>query len=148
MMRDLRIRPLDADDCAAWAALWRAYLAFYGTERPAEIYDLTFARNLDPAQPAQNCLVADLDGALIGLVHYIFHPHNWQAEDVCYLQDLFTAPEARGKGVGRGLIEAVYKAADAAGCPNVYWTTQEFNYAGRMLYDQVGTKTPFIKYQR
>lgn len=92
--------------------------------------------------------MAEEDGTLSGLVHYVFHPHLWRPEGVCYLQDLFTAREARGKGVGRALIEAVYDAADAAGAPAVYWMTQEFNYAGRMLYDRVAERTPFIKYSR
>ncbi|MEO0357574.1 MAG: GNAT family N-acetyltransferase [Pseudomonadota bacterium] len=148
MRPDLTIRSLQAADRAGWTELWRAYLAFYGTERPEAVYDLTFARNMNPDHEAQHCLVAAHQGRLVGLAHIIYHPHNWQAEDICYLQDLYADPSVRGQGVGRALIEAVYAAADKAGCPNVYWTTQEFNYQGRMLYDRVGTKTPFIKYQR
>ena len=71
-------------------------------------------------------------------MHYIFHRHGWQIEDVCYLQDLYVAPEARGRGAGRPLIEAVYAAADAAGGPNVYWLTEETNATARRLYDRVG----------
>jgi len=148
MMPDVTIRPLAADDRAAWGALWQGYLEFYGAARAPAIFDLTFARNLDPTRPQQQCLVAQKDGALVGLVHFIYHAHNWSDEDVCYLQDLYADPAARGLGIGRALIEAVYLAADTAGCPNVYWLTQEFNYTGRMLYDRVGTKTPFIKYSR
>ena len=92
--------------------------------------------------------MAESDGELIGLVHYLFHRHCWRVENVCYLQDLFAAPEARGKGVGRALIEAVYAKADEAGSPNVYWLTQDFNHTARQLYDRIGTLTPFIKYQR
>ncbi len=147
-MPDVTVRPLASDDRVAWGGLWEKYLAFYDTSRRAEIFDLTFARNMDPARPQQGCLVAQRGTDLVGLVHYIFHAHNWSAEDVCYLQDLYVDTAARGGGIGRRLIEAVYAAADTAGCPNVYWMTQEFNYAGRMLYDQVGTKTPFIKYSR
>ena len=84
----------------------------------------------------------------MGLAHIIFHRHGWQVEDVCYLQDLYVAPEARGTGAGRALIEAVYAAADAAGAPNVYWLTQEFNTTARQLYDRVGRLTPFVKYVR
>ena len=74
--------------------------------------------------------------------------HGWKIENVCYLQDLYARPEARGTGVGRALIEAVYAEADAMGCPSVYWMTQEFNHTARQLYDRVGQLTPFIKYQR
>ena len=142
------VRPLTADDEAVWRVLWRDYLKFYETELPTEIYDSTFARLLgDDPQDFQG-LVAELDGKVVGLVHYLFHRHGWKVENVCYLQDLYAAPEARGHGVGRALIEAVYAAADKAGAPGVYWLTQDFNTTARHLYDRIGTVTPFIKYAR
>ena len=142
------IRPLRPADKAEWSALWRAYLAFYETELPDEIYDTTFARLTDPTHKAQFALVAERDGHLIGLVHAILHPHNWRVEDVCYLQDLFVAPAGRGTGTGRALIEAVYAAADINGTPAVYWLTQDFNTQARQLYDRIGKVTPFVKYNR
>ncbi|MFN3825076.1 MAG: GNAT family N-acetyltransferase [Pseudorhodobacter sp.] len=142
------IRPLAPPDKPQWAALWTAYLAFYETTLPPAIFDTTFARLTDPARPHQQAFVAERDGRLIGLVHYIFHAHNWRAEDVCYLQDLFVAPEARGTGAARALIEAVYAAADANGTPSVYWLTQEFNTTARRLYDRVAKVTPFVRYVR
>ncbi|MEM6743339.1 MAG: GNAT family N-acetyltransferase [Pseudomonadota bacterium] len=144
----VNIRPLEPRDEAAWRRLWTGYLEFYETSVAEEVYAAAFARNLAEGDPAMHGLVAERDGELIGLVHYIFHRHNWRLEDVTYLQDLFVDPAARAGGVGRALIEAVYAAADAAGRPSVYWSTQEFNYRGRALYDQVATRTPFIKYQR
>jgi len=72
----------------------------------------------------------------------------WRVENTCYLQDLYVSPETRGTGAGRALIEAVYDHADRAGCPSVYWLTQEFNTTARQLYDRVGTLTPFIRYSR
>ena len=144
----LTIRPLAAADEPDWRRLWTAYLAFYESGVTEEVYRSTFARLLDPARPQQNGLIALKDGQAAGLVHYIFHPHNWRIEDVCYLQDLYTAPAFRGAGVGRGLIEAVYAAADERGAPSVYWLTQDFNETARLLYDRVANLTPFIKYQR
>ncbi|MBB97746.1 MAG: GNAT family N-acetyltransferase [Rhodobacteraceae bacterium] len=142
------VRPLRAEDRPAWAALWRAYLDFYQSEVPDDVYDTTFARLLgdDPYDPSG--LIAEVDGTPVGLVHYLFHRHCWKVENVCYLQDLYASPAARGTGVGRALIEAVYAAADDAGAPTVYWTTQDFNETARLLYDRVGKLTPFIKYQR
>jgi GNAT superfamily N-acetyltransferase len=93
-------------------------------------------------------LIATLDGRPVGLVHYLFHRHGWKIENVCYLQDLYADPEVRGKGIGRALIEAVYAAADAEGCPSVYWLTQDFNETARRLYDRIGKLTPFVKYSR
>lgn len=142
------IRPLRATDKAEWSELWRAYLAFYETDLPDQIYDTTFARLTDPALKAQFAFVSEQDGQLTGLVHAILHPHHWRIEDVCYLQDLFVAPVARGTGTGRALIEAVYAAADANGTPSVYWMTQDFNATARQLYDRIAKVTPFIKYQR
>jgi GNAT superfamily N-acetyltransferase len=95
-----------------------------------------------------NAFVAEQDGRVVGLVHYLFHRHCWRVENVCYLQDLYADPAVRGTGIGRKLIEAVYAAADDAGAPAVYWLTQDDNAAGRRLYDRVGQHTNFIKYQR
>ena len=142
----LTIRPLTAEDRSDWDRLWTAYLTFYETTRPKEVYDTTFARLLGDAP--QWGLLASLDGQPVGLVHYIFHAHNWHIAPVCYLQDLYADPEVRGQGVGRKLIEAVYDAADAAGAADTYWMTQEFNTTARQLYDRIAGVTPFIKYSR
>ncbi len=141
-------RPIESSDETAWRKLWRGYLEFYETTLDDEIYRTSFARLIDPAVTDYHGLLALRDDAPVGLVHYIFHRHGWQIEEVCYLQDLYVAPEARGTGAGRVLIEAVYRAADAAGRPNVYWMTQTFNTTARQLYDRVGSVTPFIKYRR
>ncbi len=142
------IRKLTPADEKDWRALWRAYLEYYETSVPEEVYATTFARLLSADHPKQNALLAVQGQRPVGLVHYIYHPHNWRLEDVCYLQDLYAAPEVRGTGVGRKLIEAVYDAADADGCPSVYWMTQDFNATARLLYDRIATLTPFIKYAR
>jgi GNAT superfamily N-acetyltransferase len=142
------VRPIAAADADAWRRLWRGYLDFYETALPEEIYATTLARLIDPEVQDYQGLLAVADDSPVGLVHYIFHRHGWQIEDACYLQDLYVAPEARGSGAGEALIEAVYRAADAAGPPNVYWLTAETNAPARRLYDRVGRVTPFIKYRR
>ena len=144
----VKTRPLTTSDESDWRRLWRGYLDFYESSVSEEVYATTFRRLIDPDTADMAALVAEQDGKVCGLVHYLFHRHCWRIENVCYLPDLFVSPETRGGGVGRALIQAVYDAADANGTPSVYWMTQEFNYRGRMLYDQVATRTPFIKYQR
>jgi len=144
----ITVRPLTSGDEAEWRRLWTGYLEYYETSVPEEVYTTTFARLLSADQPNQNALLALQDGQPVGLVHYIYHPHNWKVEEVCYLQDLYADPAARGTGVGRRLIEAVYAAADADGRPSVYWMTQDFNATARHLYDRIATLTPFIKYAR
>lgn len=142
------IRPLRAEDETQWRRLWTAYLEFYNTSVPEEVYQTTFSRLLGDDPQDFSCFVAEQDGALIGLTHYLFHRHAWTVANICYLQDLYAVPAARGTGVGRLLIEAVYDAADAAGASNVYWMTQDFNETARKLYDRIGKKSPFIKYQK
>lgn len=145
---DLTVRGLRADDRPQWQELWRDYLAFYETELPPEIYDSTFARLLGDDPQDFSGLVAEQDGRLVGLTHFLFHRHAWKIENTCYLQDLYAVPDLRGRGIGRALIAAVYAAADAAACPSVYWLTQDFNHTARRLYDRIGRLTPFIRYQR
>lgn len=142
------IHPLTPDDQDDWRRLWTAYLAFYQTEKPPEIYAATWARLISPDHPDQIGLIARADGRAVGLVHAIFHPSNWTLTDVCYLQDLYADPDMRGQGIGRALIAAVYDAADARGAASVYWLTQENNAKARRLYDRVARVTPFIRYVR
>ena len=144
----LMIRPLQANDRKAWSRMWTDYLLFYDSNVSREVQNITFLRLIDPNFLLQNCLIAELNGVAVGIVHYIYHAHNWRAEDVCYLQDLFAEEHVRGQGIGRALIEAVYAAADANGTPSVYWMTQDFNANARLLYDRIGSLTPFIKYSR
>ena len=142
------IRSVRPEDETVWRRLWGAYLTFYGASLSEEVHAASFARLVDPAVTDYRGLVAWRDERPVGLAHVIFHRHGWQIEDVCYLQDLFVDPDARGTGAGRALIEAVYAMADANGTPNVYWLTQEFNSKARALYDRIGRVTPFIKYVR
>jgi GNAT superfamily N-acetyltransferase len=142
------IRPLTPADYKQWRKLWVSYLDFYETSLNDEVIDKTFNRFIDEHHNRQNALVAEQSSSLVGLVHYIYHPHNWKIEDVCYLQDLFVAPENRGQQIAKMLIEKVYEEADKCGTPTVYWLTQEFNAPARKLYDKIADLTPFIKYAR
>jgi GNAT superfamily N-acetyltransferase len=142
------IRPITIADESDWRRLWTGYLEYYETSVPEEVYRSTFARLLGSDPQDFHGLMAEQGGKLVGLTHYLFHRHCWRIENVIYLQDLYVDPGVRGTGAGRALIEAVYAAGDAAGCPTVYWLTQDFNAAGRRLYDRVAKLTPFIKYQR
>ncbi|WP_425091019.1 N-acetyltransferase family protein [Tropicimonas sp. S265A] len=144
----LSIRPIRAQDVGQWRPLWAAYLEFYETTLPQEVYETSFARLTDPAVTDYHGRIAWEGDTALGLVHFIYHRHGWHVDPVCYLQDLFTVPGARGKGVARGLISEVYAQADRDNAASVYWLTQDFNTRARQLYDQVATVTPFIKYVR
>ena len=145
---DIIIRPLAKTDQADWRRLWTDYLKFYKSSVPEEVYVSTFERLLGDDSQDYAAFVAEHEGKLVGLTHYLFHRHCWRIENVCYLQDLYAEPDVRGKGIGRKLIEAVYAAADAAGAPAVYWMTQEDNATARQLYDSIAQATNFMKYQR
>ena len=149
MSGQLIIRPLVPQDLAGWRPLWDSYNAFYGrsgpTALPESITQVTWHRFFDPAEPV-HALVAEASGRIVGLAHYIFHRSTTRLHDVCYLQDLFTAPDMRGLGVGRQLIEGVYDKARAADSSRVYWQTHTGNAAGRALYDKVARHLGFIVY--
>jgi GNAT superfamily N-acetyltransferase len=147
----LTIRPVRREDFAAWSVLWAGYNAFYERKGPTAVPDavtqVTWQRFFDAYEPMW-ALVAEREGELLGLVHFLYHRHTTMIAPTCYLQDLFTVQAARGQGVGRALIEAVYARAKDAGCPRVYWQTQETNHTAMKLYDQVATKSGFLVYRK
>ena len=151
MPSTLLIRPVAASDLAAWRPLWDGYNAFYGrageTALPEERTRILWERLLDERVP-MNALVAELDGEVVGLSHFLFHLSTTRPAGVCYLQDLFTAPALRGKGIGRALIKATAAAAKAHGSERLYWQTHETNATGRALYDRVAEFKGFIVYGR
>lgn len=141
------VRDLRAEDRAQWRQLWRGYLAFFESDVPDGITQLTLRRLLDPAEP-MFALVAELDGAIIGIANCVLHRGTWTAGQHCYLEDLFVAPEDRGKGAARALIEAIYERADALKCERVYWLTHDTNTAAQALYDKIAKRSGFIQYRR
>ncbi|HUN12074.1 MAG TPA: GNAT family N-acetyltransferase [Rhabdaerophilum sp.] len=142
----LEIRPLQPADRAAWQPLCEGYLAFYKRPAPADLVETAWSRMMDPAHPVQ-ARGAFEDGKLLGIVHFFTHPSTLMVAPTCYLQDLFTVPEARGKGVGRALIARVCEEAKAQGCFRVYWHTHETNAEAQVLYNKVATRSGFIVYQ-
>ncbi|MEQ1619655.1 MAG: GNAT family N-acetyltransferase [Terricaulis sp.] len=142
------IRHLRREDYEEWAPLWAGYLEFYESSLSSAVTDTTFARFLDPAEPMFALVAADLSGALSGFAHCVLHRGTWTVGDFCYLEDLFVVRRARGSGIGRALIEAVYVHADALGCERVYWLTHESNASARRLYDSVAHNLGFIQYRR
>lgn len=145
------IRPVVEGDYAAWKPLWVGYNTFYGrhgdTALADEITRTTWSRFFDAGEPV-HALVAESDGQLLGMTHYLFHRSTIAIGFNCYLQDLFTADAARGKGVGRALIEAVHERAIAAGAARLYWHTFDTNHTAMRLYDQVAEKTGALVYRK
>jgi GNAT superfamily N-acetyltransferase len=148
---EFTIREIQPADHAGWLPLWDGYNAFYGrigpTALPAEITEATWHRFFDRHEPV-HALVAEGPQGLLGIAHYLYHRSTTRLHHVCYLQDLFTTPAARGQGVGRALVEAVYEAAREAGSRRVYWQTQASNATGRALYDRIASHLGFIVYSK
>ncbi|KFU79931.1 Acetyltransferase (GNAT) family protein [Amycolatopsis lurida] len=141
----ITIAPLEPEDREGWEHLFRAYIAFYERVAPQEVYDRAWREF--QAGERMHALGARVGGELAGITHFLVHPSTSALTDVCYLQDLFTAPEARGKGVARALIEAVADWARDRDCDRVYWHTKESNATARRLYDQVAVNRGFLQYQ-
>jgi GNAT superfamily N-acetyltransferase len=150
-MAALVVRGVAAGDFDAWKPLWDGYNAFYGrsgeTALPEAITRSTWARFFEVDEPV-HALVAEREGQLLGLAHYLFHRSTTSIGNSCYLQDLFTVQAARGMGVGRALIEAVYERARQAGSPRVYWQTHESNATAMQLYDKLADKSGFVVYRK
>ena len=140
------IRSIGAGDRAGWEPLWKGYQRFYDRTLPVEVTARTWAR-LVQGRELLGALAFGRRGRPLGLVHYLFHPATSTLGQACYLPDLFVAPAARGRGVGRLLITAVADAARARGAAVLYWQTEEFNGPARRLYERVAKRSPFIRYQ-
>jgi GNAT superfamily N-acetyltransferase len=141
------VRPMRFDERAEWEPLWHAYQAFYKVVIPDETTAVTWARLHDSAEP-MFALGAYLEDRLCGIVHYLYHRSCWTVGDYCYLQDLFVAEGARGRGLGRALIDAVEERARAAGASRIYWLTHETNARARELYDRLAERSGFIQYRK
>ena len=145
------IRAVEENDFERWKPLWDGYNAFYGrkekTALPDAITKMTWSRFFDGYEPMR-ALVAEESGQLLGLAHFLFHRSTIAIESTCYMQDLFTIEAARGSGVGRALIEEVYRYAQRAGCSRVYWQTHETNATAMKLYDKVADRSGFVVYRK
>ena len=140
----LTVARLEPEDRPTWESLFRSYIEFYERSEPQSMYDRAwqeFARD-----DRLHALGAKLDGQLVGITHFLEHPST-SSSDVCYLQDLFTAPDARGRGVGRALIEAVAEHARGLGCARLYWQTKTTNVIARRLYDSITDDSSFTVYR-
>lgn len=141
----LTIRPALPSDEPAWRALWRGYCDFYNTRLSEAVTDRTWARILDPDSSVM-CIVAESKGEVCGFANCVVHENTWELQAVCYLEDLFVAPSARGQGAGKALIEWLRNAMRAEGWARLYWVTHKDNVMARELYDQFTLADDFVRY--
>jgi GNAT superfamily N-acetyltransferase len=140
----IRVGKLVPSDRTAWEELFRGYIDFYERAEPPEMYDRAWREFQQDTR--LHCLGARLNGRLVGIAHYLVHPST-SGPDVCYLQDLFTAADARGQGAASALIAAVGEQARARECGRLYWHTHASNNTARLLYDKVAQNNGFVRYQ-
>ena len=146
-MSDVRVRPATAGDFDAWLPLWRGYQAFYRVDIADAVTRETWRRFHDAGEP-MHCTLAELDGRVAGLVHFVEHRSCWTTGNYLYLQDLFTDATLRARGIGRALIEHVYAQARARGCARVHWLTHETNVTAMQLYDRIAERSGFVQYRK
>lgn len=141
----VEIKPVDNDDFDIWYPLWKDYQRFYEVEIPESVTLSTWARFIDLSEPMHAALAVS-GGQALGLVHSIYHRSTWTKDDYCYLQDLFVTADARGRSVGRALIEHVYDDARRRGVPRVHWLTHKTNHQAMQLYERVADRSDFVQY--
>ena len=142
----ITVRPLTSADKLEWLQLWRGYIEFYKAQLPESQYELTWNRLLDPEYNSFG-LVVEEDGAVLGITHYSFQTSTWAPVNYCYLEDLFVSPAARGKGLGRALIDAVKAIAVESGSTRLYWNTDRTNETARKLYDTYVSESGKVQYR-
>lgn len=136
---------LPADE-PAWRKLWAGYCEFYNAQLPDEVTQRTWTRILDP-DSAVMCIVAEVDGQVYGFANCVVHENTWETQPVCYLEDLFVEPSARGRGLGTALIEWLRNSMRAEGWARLYWMTRADNVQARTLYDRFTQADGFVRYQ-
>ena len=139
------IRSALPSDEKTWLELWRGYLDFYEANVSDEVTRRTWQRILDP-DSAIMCVLAELDGLVVGFAHCVVHENTWETQPVCYLEDLYVAPAARGHGIGAAMIDWLRNAMRAEGWARVYWVTREDNAPARRLYDRFTQADGFVRY--
>jgi len=145
---NIRIRPLQASDRAAWEALFKGYIHFYEAKVPDDVIEGVWQRLLAQEDGCLGLVAVDESDRPFGLAHVLFHRSTWSPTTYCYLEDIYVDRATRRHGTGRALIEAVYREADKRGSTRTYWATKEDNRQARRLYDRLGTLTPFVQYRR
>lgn len=139
------IRAALPSDEAAWRELWKGYCDFYDAQVRPEVTERTWKRILDPDSQIM-CVVAEVEGQVYGFANCVVHENTWEAQPVCYLEDLFVRPAARGRGIGSALLEWLRNAMRAEGWARLYWVTHADNATARRLYDRFASADGFVRY--
>jgi len=146
MSQEILIRAATAEDETEWREMWDGYCTFYEVTVPEEVTATTWQRILDPVSTVKSLIACDEEGKALGFANYVLHPHTWSAKTLCYLEDLYVRPEARGKNVGYNLIERLIAMGHERDWNRVYWHTNADNSTARRLYDRFQPAGPYVRY--
>lgn len=142
------VRPVEPGDKETWLNLWDGYCTFYEATVPTDVTAATFERLLSEDVPNMFGLVAELDGRVVGFAHCVLHPNTWSVQDICYMEDLYVAPDVRGGGVGRTLVEAITSMGRAFKWQRIYWRTDAKNATAQVLYNKLADRTTWVQYEK
>jgi ribosomal protein S18 acetylase RimI-like enzyme len=140
------VRDVAGADEAAWRDLWQQYVAFYQASVPQHVTERTWQRLLS-SEDRMIGRVAEHDGRVAGFSVAMLHAGSWHIGPICYLEDLYVAPQARGLGIGRALIEDLLAMGRRDGWGDIYWLTRASNAAARRLYDSFVLADDFVRYR-
>ena len=144
--KSLTVRDAKPADEGEWRGMWQGYCAFYGVDVPTDVTDSVWSRIMDIKAPIYGLVAESEGGQVLGFVNYVLHQYTWGTGSVCYLEDLFVKPEARGQGVGRALMDSLIDRARANSWARVYWDTETSNKTARTLYDKYCLADDFVRY--
>lgn len=142
----ITIRPAEPGDEAQWRPLWAGYCAFYETEVPEEVTAALWKRLLTPEEVIHGLVAVKDNGDVLGFTHYVLHPHTWSSKTLCYLEDLYVTPEARGQRIAQRLIESLIALGKEHGWGRVYWHTNDDNTTARRVYDRFTPADAAVRY--
>ena len=142
---DVVVRPIEPADHDAWEQLFHAYRTFYEYDRGQDVVDRVWEWIHDDSVEV-NALVAELDGQVVGFAHHREFARPSSGKRGLFLDDLFTDPDVRGKGVGRALINRLGEIAQERGINKVRWITAADNATAQRLYDDMAERTTWVTY--
>jgi ribosomal protein S18 acetylase RimI-like enzyme len=144
--RITQVRNLEQRDRAAWQQLYAGYGEFYQTPLSDEKADRVWAWLMDPNYEAFGLVAVDDNDSPIAIAHFRQFARLLADGIGIYLDDLFTAANARGTGAGTALIGRLEDIARERGAEVVRWITANDNFVGQKLYDRLASRTMWVTY--
>ena len=149
MAQGVEVSAVREEEFETLLPLIAAYQGFY------EVADVDNERNrhffrrfIAPSEDGRLLAARDEGGVILGYCCLYWHFSSLAAQETVLMNDLFVAPEARGRGIGRALIEASAAVARERGAAWLEWATAPDNYTAQHLYDSMTSeKSTWLEYE-